>query len=507
MRNIREILRLKWVQARSHREIAQSVGVSAGVVCSAVRRAHTAGLTWEEVQKLGDEILEGKMYGRPGRRAQARPAPDYAWIHIERRRPSVTLELLHLEYLQAHPDGYRYTQFCGLYRRWLKKRGVTMRQVHHGGEKMFTDYAGKKPHVIDPKTGEIIPVELFLAVLGASNYTFAEATRTQRQPEWISSHSHAVQYFGGVAAAVVPDQLRSAVSSPCRYEPEVSRAFAEWAAHYGTTILPARPARPRDKAKVEVAVQIAERWIVARLRHEQHFSLDSLNARIAELLEELNAKTMRVYGCSRRQLFERLDQIALRSLPTERFTYGDWKTARVNIDYHVEVDHHYYSVHHRFCGEQVDCRSTATTIEIFHKHERVASHARSYERGRHSTVADHMPLAHQRHLQWSPSRLLHWASTIGEQTEALVRAILCDRPHPEQGYRSCLGILRLARRYGELRLEAACARAIVVRARSYRHVDSILKNGLDRLPLSDSAPSDSATTQTHDNIRGRTYYN
>jgi transposase len=509
MRKTREILRLKWGLGRSHREVARALGVSVGAVSLATQRAREAGLVWNEVEALDDDAIEARLYRRaPGAvPAGARPVPDCAWIHAERRRPGVTLELLHLEYLEKHPDGYRYTQFCDVYRRWLGRRGLVMRQVHRAGEKLFCDYAGKKPHIFDPKTGEQVDVELFVAALGASNYTFAEATATQREAEWIASHLRALEHLGGVPEAIVPDQLRSAVSAPCRYEPGVTRAYEDFARHYGTAILPARPAHPRDKAKVEVAVQVAERWIVARLRHERHFSLASLNARIAELLDELNDRTMRVYGESRRQLFERLDRPALRPLPEARFVYGEWKTARVNIDYHVELDHHYYSVHHALVGEQVDCRLTAVTVEIFHKHTRVAAHARSYERGRHTTVPEHMPRAHQQHLAWSPSRLIHWAATIGEQTEALVQAILADRPHPEQGYRSCLGILRLGRRYGEQRLEAACARAVAVRARSYRHVESILKNGLDRVPLPETVPPAPRAVQANDHVRGRSYYN
>jgi transposase len=506
MRNVREILRLKWVLGRSHREAARSLGISAGTVASTTTRAREVGLDWAQVEALDDDALEQRVYGPHVAGGAQRPLPDCAELHVERRKPGVTLQLLHLEYLEKHPNGFRYTQFCDVYRRWLKRRGLVMRQVHRAGEKLFTDYAGKRPHIFDPQTGEEIPVELFVAVLGASNYTFAEATRTQQQAEWIASHTRALEFFGGVPGAVVPDQLRSAVSSPCRYEPEIARAFADWSAHYGTTVLPARPAHPRDKAKAEVGVQVAERWIVARVRHERHFSLDSLNTRMAELLEELNDRPMRLYGASRRQLFERLDRPALRPLPVERFVFGEWKIARVNIDYHVELDHHYYSVHHSLVGEQVDARLTATTVELFHKSQRVATHPRSYVRGRHTTTPEHMPRAHQKHLEWSPSRLARWAASVGPQTETLVQSIMADRPHPEQGYRSCLGILRLGRRYGDARLEAACARAVVVRARSYRHVESILKNGLDRAPLPDDAPSAEPAVRLQGHIRGRDYY-
>jgi transposase len=507
MRHTREILRQKWALGRSHREVARGLGVSNGTVGTTVLRARAAGLDWSQVQGLTDEALEARLYKRPDVVGQRqRPWPDCASLHAERRKAGVTLELLHLEYLEQHPDGYRYTQFCEIYRRWLKRRGLSMRQLHRAGEKCFVDYAGQKPRIIDPATGEVIEVELFVAVLGASNYTYAEATRTQQVPDWIASHQRAFAYFGGVTGVVVPDQLKSGVTVPCRYEPGLQRTYEDLGQHYGTVILPARQGKARDKAKVEVGVQVAERWILARLRHEQFFSLAALNARIHELLEDLNGRVMRQYQASRRALFERLDRPALRPLPAEAFIYGEWKTARVNIDYHVELHRHYYSVPFPLMHEVVDARLTATTVECFHKGQRVAAHVRDDTPGRHTTNPAHMPKAHQRHLEWTPSRLTEWAGRIGPQTQALVAAILADRPHPEQGYRSCLGLLRLGRRYGEARLEAACARALAVGARSYRHVDSILKHGLEQRPLLAAAPSPGGPAPVHEYVRGRDYY-
>jgi transposase len=506
MRQIREILRQKWALGLAHRAVAESVGLGLGTISSVLTRAQGAGLDWPQVQLMTEAALESRLYGRPevvGQRQ--RPAPDAAWIHAERRKPGVTLELLHLEYLERHPDGYRYTRFCDLYRRWLKRRGLSMRQVHRAGDKCFVDYAGQKPRLLDPATGEVNEVELFVAALGASNYTYAEATRTQQVPDWIASHARAFAFFGGVTTAVVCDQLKSGVVVPCRYEPGLQRTYEDFAAHYGTAILPARPAKPRDKASAEVAVQIAERWILARLRHETFFTLDTLNTRIAELLTALNARRMRRYGTSRRELFERLDQPALRPLPATPFLYAEWVKARVNIDYHIEIHRHYYSVPYDLLHEALEVRVSATTVEAFHRGQRVAVHLRDDTRGRHTTMPAHMPKAHQQHLEWTPSRLVEWAATIGAQTTALVEAILADRPHPEQGYRSCLGLLRLSRRAGSDRLEAACARALAVGARSYRHVDSILKHGLDRVPLlAPLAPLPCAPV--HEHVRGRDYY-
>jgi transposase len=506
MRQTREILRQKWSLGRTHREVAQSLGISSGAVGTTVLRARAAGLDWAQVAPLTDEALEARIYGPPTPPTRHRAVPDCAYLHAERRKPGVTLELLHLEYLEQHPDGYRYTQFCEFYRRWLRRRGLSMRQVHRAGEKLFVDYAGTKPRIVEATTDEVIEVELFVAVLGASNYTYAEATRTQQVPDWIASHQRAFQFFGGVTAVIVPDQLKSGVVVPCRYEPGVQRTYDEFAQHYGTVILPARPGKPKDKAKVEAGVLVATRWILARLRHETFFSLAALNARIAELLADLNARPMRLYRASRRELFERLDQPALRLLPAEPFVYRDWKIgARVNIDYHIELEGHYYSVPYALLHEHVDACLSATTVEVFHRGQRVAAHRRRPVRGQHTTDPAHMPKAHQRHLEWTPSRLIDWARTIGPQTAALVQAILADRPHPEQGYRSCLGILRLAKRYGPERLEAACTRAGAVEARSYRHVDSILKHGLDRLapPL---APPPLTLTAVHEHVRGRDYY-
>ncbi len=507
MRQTREILRQKFLLNRSYRDIAASLGVSVGTAVNAVFRARAQGVDWAATQALTDEGLEARLYRRAPLPTGERPVPDCVYLHTELRKPGVTLELLHLEYLQQHPTtGYRYTQFCEIYRRWLGRHRLTMRQSHRAGEKLFVDYSGKRPCYIDPVSGEVIFAELFVGVLGASNYTYAEATRTQQGPDWIASHQRAFAFLGGVPEAVVCDQLKSGVITPCRYEPGLQRTYEDCIQHYGAVILPARPHAPRDKAKIEAGVLVAQRWILARLRHETFFSLEALNARIAELLDELNRRTMRLYQASRRELFERLDQPALRPLPVTPFVYGEWKVARVNIDYHCELLGHYYSVPFTLVHEVVDVRFTATTVEIFHRGTRVAAHRRSHVRGGHTTIAAHMPKAHQAHLEWTPSRILDWARSIGEQTHALAAAILNDRPHPEQGYRSCLGLFRLARRYGTARLEAACARALAVGARSYRQVDTMLKHGPDHTPLPVQTTLVSTPAVAHEHLRGRDYY-
>jgi len=506
MRKAREILRQKWELGRSHREVAESQGVSVGAITGIIHRAFSRGLSsWAVVVSLSEEELAAQLYD--AKPTLDRAVPDCLWVHTQRQRRGVTLELLHLEYLEQHPTGYRYTQFCEYYRRWAKKRKLSMRQVHRAGEKTFVDYAGHKPTVVDRSTGEAREVEVFVAALGASSLTYAEATETQRTADFIASHTRTVEYFGGVSQIFVPDQLRSAVSEPGRYEPGLQRTYEEWSRHYGTTVIPARPRKPQDKSKVEVAVQIVERWILAPLRDEIFFSLHALNQRIWELLAVVNGREMRDYKQSRRERFELIDQPALQPLPAKRFECAEWKQAKVNIDYHVQLDRHFYSVPHPLVRESVELRYTATTVEVFYKNQRIAAHRRVHQAGSFSTIAEHMPKAHRAHMEWSPTRLVHWGRSIGPKTEELVQSILDDRPHPEQGYRSCLGILRLAKQYGHERLEAACERAVCVRARSYRHVQSILKNGLDREPIPEAEDPQPRLPIAHKNLRGGGYYN
>ncbi len=507
MRNTREVLRAKWELRLSNRQAAKSAGVSPASVVNVVQRARDAGLTtFAEVLALGEPELEALLY--PESAAEGAPfprtEPDCAWIHRERSRPGVTLELLHHEYLAQHPGGYQYTAFCNRYRAFLKRRGLVMRQHHVAGDKMFVDYSGKKPSLVDPSTGELIEVELFVAVLGASNYTFAEATRTQQVQDFVGSHVRAFEFFGGVARAAVPDNLKSGVTRACIYEPTIQRSYQHMAEHYGTAILPTRAKKPRDKAKVEVAVQIAQRWVLARLRDRVFHSLDALNEAIRECITDLNRRRMRDYGKSRLEMFEELERPALLPLPHDRLVITEWKKAKVNIDYHVELDRRLYSVPHRYVGEVVWICATSTTVEIQLRGRRIAVHARAGAL-RHSTVPEHMPSSHRAHAEWTPSRILSWASKLGPSTHALCEAILADRPHPEQGFRSCLGILRLAKKYGDTRVEAACARCVAVRARSCRSVESVLRHGLDTLGVDDVSDVADAPLD-HENVRGRDYY-
>jgi transposase len=409
-----------------------------------------------------------------------------------------------MEYKERQPAGYQYTQFCDLYRRWQRHLDVVMRQEHRAGEKLFVDFPGQTLPIVDPATGEVWRAELFVAVLGASNYTYAEALPSQALPHWIAGHVAAFEYFGGCTRIVVPDNLRSAVTRAHRYEPELNRTYEEMAAHYGAAIIPARPHKPSDKAKVEAGVLIAERWILASLRNRTFFSLAEANAAIRERLGWLNSRPFKKLPGCRRTLFEELDRPALRPLPARPYEYATWKQAKANIDYHVELDRHYYSVPYQLVGVVCDARLTVATVEIFFRGRRVASHLRSAKVGHHTTEAAHMPESHRRHLEWSPGRIVRWGEQAGPATGELVSTILASRPHPEQGFRSCLGILRLGRRYGDERLEAAAVRALAIRAHSYRSVESILKAGLDRVPLPSTEPAGPA--RRHENLRGPTYY-
>ena len=422
----------------------------------------------------------------------------------ELRRPGVTLMLLWEEYRQREPGGYGYSRWCELYRGWEGRLSPTMRQAHPAGERMFVDYAGQTVELIDGRSGEIRQAQIFVAVMGASSYTYAEASWTQTLPDWIGSHVRALAFMGGVPAQLVPDNPKVGVTRANWYEPGLNRSYLDLATHYGTAILPARPRKPRDKAKVEVGVLVVERWILARLRNRRFFALAELNQAIGELVADLNARPMRRLGVSRCDLFLELDRPALKPLPAEPYEYAEWRLRRVGLDYHVDIDGHYYSVPHRLIREQLDARITAHTIELFRKGERVAVHLRGAGRGRHTTIAEHMPSSHRRYAEWTIERIGREAAAIGPSTAKLAALILESRPHPEQGYRACLGILRLARQYGADRLEAACDRGLDIGARSYSSIQSILKHGLDRQPPQPTRQGE--LLPDHPNIRGSRYY-
>ena len=502
MRQLREILRLKH-EGLPHRAIARACGVGVGTVSEYLRRAEKAGLSWPLPPELEEVEIDARLFPRPDP-SRERQAPDLAWVHQELKKPGVTLQLLWEEYRGAHAEGYGYSQFCEIYRRWARKLRPSMRQQHRAGEKTFIDFSGQRLHLVDRRSGEEIPLELFVAVLGASNYTYAEAIPSQKLGDWVGVHTRMAEYFGGSTRLWVPDQLKSAVTKPCRYEPDLNRTYQELAGHYGAVVVPARPGKAKDKAKVEGTVLIAQRWIVARLRNRTFFEHGELNEAVAQLLDDLNARPMQKLGVSRRDLWEKLDRPALLALPASRYEQAQWKTCRVNIDYHVDVARHLYSVPYQLVHEAVEARYTASIVEVFYKGRRITSHGRRYD-GKPSTLAEHMPSSHRAHAEWTPSRLIGWAEKAGPATGRVVSEILKSRPHPEQGYRACLGLIRLGRRYGDDRLDAACARAERLRSYSYRTVKNILASAQDRLPLEDE-PTTPAQGPSHENIRGGEYY-
>jgi transposase len=505
MRKIIEILRLH-AAGHSQERIGRSCGLGRSTVGDYLARARQAGLSWPLPEPLSETEVEQQLFPASARtRPPSTPNPDWAKLHRELRRPGVTLELLWQEYREGHPQGYSYSWFCARYRTWAGQTDVVMRQVHRAGEKLFVDYAGHTVAIVDRHSGERHQAQIFVAVLGASNYTFAEATWSQQLPDWLQSHVRAFAFFGGVPEIVVPDNLKAGVAKAHRYEPEINRSYAELAAHYRVAVIPARARRPRDKAKVEVGVQVVERWILARLREQTFFSLDALNHGIAQFLATLNARPFKKLDGSRRHWFEQLDRPALRPLPANRYVFAQWRKARVNIDYHIELDRHYYSVPYQLVRQEVEVRLTAQTVEVFYRSKAVAYHRRAAQVGQHTTVAAHMPRSHREYAEWTPQRLIRWAHKVGPYSAQLVEQILAARAHPSRGYRSCLGILRLGKSYGDQRLEAACRRALVIGGLSYKSVESILKRKLDQQPLP-VAESSTESLPAHSNIRGSDYY-
>ncbi len=512
MRKLKDVFRLRFELKLDQRQIARSCSIAVSTVHEYLKRAEAAGLDWPLPDDWDDARLEGALY--PGSQQEPRPQkspPDFTSIHEQlRRHRDLTLQLLWEEYREANPEGYRYSRFCELYQRWRRKLDVVMRQEHKAGEKAFIDWAGATITIHDRATGAAWQAPVFVAALGASSYTYAEATRDQQMESWLRAHVHAFEFWHGVPALAVPDNTRTGVTKACRYDPDLNPTYQNFAMHYGFGVMPARPYKPRDKAVVESAVQVAQRWIVAAVRHRKFFSLAETNDAIRELLERLNHRPFRKRvlaepNASRASLFEALDQPALKPLPSEPFDMSEWSRARVNIDYHIAFDANLYSVPYNLVHEVVELRSTPTTLEIMHNGVRVASHIRSRGRGKTITVDEHRPKSHRAHLEWTPSRMVNWARTVGPHTAQLFDRIMADKPHPEMGYRACLGIIRLAAKYSPERMEAAAERAVLTGACRYRSVESILKNALDRQPLNESSPPPSPPA-AHDNIRGAEYF-
>jgi transposase len=506
MRHVREVMRLHREAGVPMREIARMTGAARSTVRDMIVRFERAELAWPVPPEISDAELETKLYGvsgvKPGRRRQ--PEPDWPVVARELKRKHVTLQVLWEEYIAEHPDGYRYSRFCDLFRRWEGRLPLVMRQSHGGGEKLFVDYAGDTVPVVDRRTGEVRGAHLFVAVMGGSSLSFAHATWTEQLPDWIEGHNAAFAFFGGVAQLLVPDNAKVAVIKACHFDPMVNRSYTDMARHYGTAVLPTRPRKPRDKAKVEACVGIVERWLLGRLRNRTFYSLAEVNAGIAECMADLNdVRVLRQFGKTRRQLFEEIDAPNLKPPPAEPWVHAEWKRCRVGLDYHIAIERHHYSVPYRFARREVEARFTARTVEVFLGSERIAVHMRGSGNGRHTTIPEHMPSSHRRYGDWTPAKIREEARRIGPMLSLLVEKIIADRPHPEQGYRSCLGIISLEKRFGAERLEAAALRALEIQARNYPSVKSILEKGLDRIPAPKSPEREPIL---HTNIRGSGYY-
>lgn len=507
MKKIKEIVRLRLECRMSVRNIARSCDIPRSTVDDYLRRVSVAGLDWPTATDLSETELEARLFPAGTDKPPTRPLPDFAWIQKELRdhtNVNLTLAQLWQEYMAQHPNGFLYSRFCELYREWQKKQDFCFRHDHRVGEKVFVDYCNGL-FLTHPQTGEKIPTHLFVAAWGASNFTFAEASLSQNLSSWIGSHVRAFAYFGCVPRIVTGDNLKSGVTKPCRYEPEVNLTYADMAEHYGVALIPTRPFKPRDKAKIEAGVLVAQRWILAALRHRTFHTLAEMNTAIRELLEKLNDRPMRKLKKSRRQMFDEVDRPVAKALPEKPYEFTEWKKATVNIDYHIAVDHHYYSVPYRYLREEVDVRVGATLVEVLRKGERIAAHPRRFEKHHHSTLVEHMPPDHQKYAEWNPARITAWAAKTGPSTVRFVEALIKAKAIPEQAYRACLGVFRLTKSYPVARVEAACERALRYNAVSFKSLRLILEKSLDQ--QKDGSPAATSSLPPHENIRGGAYYN
>ena len=511
MRKIHSVLRLHFEAGLSRREISRSLSVGYGTVANYIRRAEQAGLSWPLPPHIGErELLAALFPDRADNTAHKRFAePDYPGIYLDLKSVGMTKQLAWEEYRQIHPDdGYSYSQFCHRYQSWLQRQKRSMRQTHVAGEKVFVDYCGPTVPVVNQHTGEFINAQIFVAVLGATNFTFACASASQKEADWIDAHTKAAEFFGGWPQLTIPDNLKSGVTKTHRYVPVINASYERWAEHYGTAIIPARPYKPKDKAKAENAVLIVERWILARLRHHTFFSLGELNSAIAELLVELNDRPFKKLPGCRRSLFENVEQQALIPLPAHRYEYQHVKKVRVNIDYHIEYDKSYYSVPHQLVRTEVEVRATSQLVSIYAGGKRVACHTRSTCQGLFFTLKEHMPQAHRHQADWTPERFEQWAGDIGPYTLKVVQRQLGKKRPPQQSYRSVMALLSLAKQYDRVRLERACKRAVEIGSPNRTSVQSILKNGIDRIRHDQQQElfNDDEYLTTHDNVRGAEYF-
>ncbi|MHB8723745.1 MAG: IS21 family transposase [Steroidobacteraceae bacterium] len=506
MKKIREVVRLRLSRGAGIRQIAAACNIGKTTASEYVARIEAAGLIWPSAGDLGEPELVARLAQSPSAEAPSggsMPMPEWSEVRRQLALKGVTLKLLWLEYREAHPDGYSYSRYARLYRKWRVASDLVMLQHHKAGEKMFVDWAGLKVRIVEPKTGEIRATSVFVAAVGASQFTFAKAYESEQLRSWLNAHVDALEFFGAVPELVVPDNTKTGVEKACRYEPLLNLSYADFARFYDIAVVPTRVRKPKDKAKVENAVQQVERWVLAPLRDRTFFSVDEANEEIGRLVDGLNDKVKTGIGLSRKQLFDEEDRPAMRPLPADRYHYADWKPrVKVGPDYHIEAEGQLYSVPFTLCGQYVDVRISLETVEVFVKENRVAAHRRAISRRPPTTDASHMPEGHRQHAEWTPSRVVRWAQTLGPNTAAFAEALMKTRAHPEQGFRACLGVIRLEKRFGKERLDAACAKALSAGAYSYHSVKSLLEKNLES-----AAPTlDLGPLPTHDNIRGGGYY-
>lgn len=508
LRDIKRLLKLYYISSLSIREIGRSMSKPKSTISDYLARFEGSDLTLENLETKSTEEIYAALFPEESKKPKQRlqkTLPDLTKIHLELKKKYVTRELLWEEYKSFYPDNhYGYTHFCNLYKTWHKRINVSMRINHKAGEKLLIDYSGLKWNFIDKETGELIEVDIFVATLGASGYTYAEATLNQTKPSLISTCVNAFEFFDGITEILVPDNLKSAVTKADLYEPDVNETFQDMAEHYGSVVIPARPGRPKDKAKVELSVKLVQRWILARLRHRQFFSLGDLNQAIFELLDYFNNRIIKRYGKSRLELYLELDKPALKPLPTQRYIFREFKFCKVNIDYHVEIEGCFYSVPYQLVGLRVSAIYTINSTEIFHNNKRVAVHVRLYKKGSFSTKEEHMASSHRVYAKWSPSRLINWGATIGVHTRTLVAEILRSKPHPEMGFRSCMAILTTAKRHNDSQaIELTSKKMLELKCYKVKHFKEILKNKT----YNDTHDRPSALYPgIHENIRGSIYY-
>ena len=499
MDRVKEILKLSEM-GLSKSEISRSTGVCRGTVREYIEQAQSVGVSSETIEQLSKEEFASKFGKGCAGRKEKTGELNFEYMRNEMRRKGMTMLLLWEEYCRtaSEEERYSYSHYCEKYRRWLKRHSLSMRQNFKAGERAGVDFTGMRVEIVDKETSAVSLAEIFVGSLAGSNYLYAEAVASQEMVHWIGAHQRMFEFFGGVPEVVVSDNLKSGVTTPDRYEPEINRSYQELSEHYDFVVIPARVKEPRDKSWVENAVQNVERRILAPLRNRTFFSIAELNIAVKELLYTLNTRTMQVYGKSRLELFNEIDKPALRPLPATPYCFAAWKEARVNIDYHIEVKRHYYSVPYELVHRKVDVRISEQSIEIFHDRKKVAMHLRSNQPGRHTTLKEHMPLEHRYAMDWTPSRLLEWATKIGSETKEQVKSLINSRRHPEQSYRAILGLLNLSKQYGSSRLEAACKKANELGVVSMPRIKSMLKGGFNP----EAEPENLPSLQAHRNLRG-----